>query len=169
MKQKMFIKHLCFAQAFSVALLAGLCSCSEDKGLEVPQNPTADGGPLWLSGEADPDQTWMTSVSMQVDLSVNGQGTVTAQTIGDATPVVLGQKQVHGKDVLLLDVPQGLGSSFGLVYDDGSASKQYRRVKLTGDLRQLESVTFDGSASQSFGRHKAPGSMETASWRTWAI
>ena len=156
MKQKMFIKHLCFAQAFSVALLAGLCSCSEDKGLEVPQNPTADGGPLWLSGEADPDQTWMTSVSMQVDLSVNGQGTVTAQTIGDATPVVLGQKQVHGKDVLLLDVPQGLGSSFGLVYDDGSASKQYRRVKLTGDLRQLESVTFDGSASQSFGRHKAP-------------
>ena len=156
MKQKMFIKHLCFAQVFSVALLAGLCSCSEDKGLEVPQNPTADGGPLWLSGEADPDQTWMTSVSMQVDLSVNGQGTVTAQTIGDATPVVLGQKQVHGKDVLLLDVPQGLGSSFGLVYDDGSASKQYRRVKLTGDLRQLESVTFDGSASQSFGRHKAP-------------
>ena len=122
MKQKMFIKHLCFAQVFSVALLAGLCSCSEDKGLEVPQNPTADGGPLWLSGEADPDQTWMTSVSMQVDLSVNGQGTVTAQTIGDATPVVLGQKQVHGKDVLLLDVPQGLGSSFGLVYDDGSAS-----------------------------------------------
>ena len=46
MKQKMFIKHLCFAQVFSVALLAGLCSCSEDKGLEVPQNPTADGGPL---------------------------------------------------------------------------------------------------------------------------
>ena len=156
MKQKMFIKHLCFAQAFSVALLAGLCSCSEDKGLDMPQNPTADGGPLWLSGEADPDQTWMTSVSMQVDLSVNGQGTVTAQTIGNATPVVLGQKQVHGKDVLLLDVPQGLGSSFGLVYDDGSASKQYRRVKLTGDLRQLESVTFDGSASQAFGRHKAP-------------
>ena len=95
----------------------GFSACSEDLGLDFSNKVHSKD---WLNGEADPDQTWITSVAMQVDLSVNGEGTVTAQTIGNNTPVVLGQKKVNGKDVMLIDVPQGIGSSFGLVYDDGS-------------------------------------------------
>lgn len=139
-------------------LLVGISACSEDLGLKAPNEIHSED---WLNGEADPDQTWITSVAMQVDLSVNGQGTVTAQTIGNNTPVVLGQKQVSGKDVMLIDVPQGIGSSFGLVYDDGSANKQYRRVSLTGDLHQIENVVFDGTTSQAFTKMMAPASRGT--------
>ena len=133
----------------------GFSACSEDLGLDFSNKVHSKD---WLNGEADPDQTWITSVAMQVDLSVNGEGTVTAQTIGNNTPVVLGQKKVNGKDVMLIDVPQGIGSSFGLVYDDGSANKQYRRINLTGDLHQIEKVVFDGTTAQAFSQKKAPAS-----------
>ena len=155
MKQTKHLLHLCLVQACCATLLMGFSACSEDLGLDVSNKVHSKD---WLNGEADPDQTWITSVAMQVDLSVNGEGTVTAQTIGNNTPVVLGQKKVNGKDVMLIDVPQGIGSSFGLVYDDGSANKQYRRINLTGDLHQIEKVVFDGTTAQAFSQKKAPAS-----------
>lgn len=158
MKQTKHLLHLCLLQACCAMLLVGISACSEDLGLKAPNQVHSED---WLNGEADPDQTWITSVAMQVDLSVNGQGTVTAQTIHNNTPIVLGQKKVYGKDVMLIDVPQGIGSSFGLVYDDGSANKQYRRVSLTGDLHQIENVVFDGTTSQAFTKMMAPASRGT--------
>lgn len=154
MKQKMYFKQLCFAQAFSVILLAGMSSCSKDPGLNNP-DPNPSNTTLWIDGEADTNQTWMTSVSMQVDLSVEGEGMLTAQTIGDNVPVVLGKKQVRGNDVMLIDVPQGIGS-FGLVFDNGSVSKQYQRISLLGDLNQLEKVSFDGTSTQALSSQMAP-------------
>ena len=155
MKQTKHLLHLCLLQACCATLLMGFSGCSEDLGLDSSNKVHSKD---WLNGEADPDQTWITSVAMQVDLSVNGEGTVTAQTIGNNTPVVLGQKKVNGKDVMLIDVPQGIGSSFGLVYDDGSHNKQYHRVNLTGDLHQIENVVFDGTTAQAFSQMKAPAS-----------
>ena len=133
----------------------GFSACSEDLGLDFSNKVHSKD---WLNGEADPDQTWITSVAMQVDLTVNGEGTVTAQTIGNNTPVVLGQKKVNGKDVMLIDVPQGIGSGLGLVYDDGSHNKQYRRVNLTGDLHQIENIVFDGTSAQTSSKMMAPAS-----------
>ena len=154
MKQKMYFKQICFAQTLSVILLAGMSSCSKDPGLDIP-DPNPSTTTLWIDGEADTNQTWMTSVSMQLDLSVKGEGMLTAQTIGDNVPVVLGKKQVHDNDVMLIDVPQGIGS-FGLVFDNGSVSKQYQCIRLSGDLHQLEKVSFDGTSTQAFSRQMAP-------------
>ena len=150
----MKLKQICFAQTLSVILLAGMSSCSKDPGLNEP-DPKPSTTTLWIDGEADTNQTWMTSVSMQLDLSVKGEGMLTAQTIGDNVPVVLGKKQVHDNDVMLIDVPQGIGS-FGLVFDNGSVSKQYQCIRLSGDLHQLEKVSFDGTSTQAFSRQMAP-------------
>ena len=150
----MKLKQICFAQALSVILLAGMSSCSKDPGLDIP-DPNPSTTTLWIDGEADPNQTWMTSVSMQLDLSVKGEGMLTAQTIGDNVPVVLGKKQVHDTDVMLIDVPHGIGS-FGLVFDNGSVSKQYQCIRLSGDLHQLEKVSFDGTSTQALSRQMAP-------------
>lgn len=150
----MKLKQICFAQTLSVILLAGMSSCSKDPGLDIP-DPNPSTTTLWIDGEADTNQTWMTSVSMQLDLSVKGEGMLTAQTIGDNVPVVLGKKQVHDNDVMLIDVPQGIGS-FGLVFDNGSVSKQYQCIRLSGDLHQLEKVSFDGTSTQAFSRQMAP-------------
>ena len=150
----MKLKQICFAQTLSVILLAGMSSCSKDPGLDIP-DPNPSTTTLWIDGEADPNQTWMTSVSMQLDLSVKGEGMLTAQTIGDNVPVVLGKKQVHDNDVMLIDVPQGIGS-FGLVFDNGSVSKQYQCIRLSGDLHQLEKVSFDGTSTQALSRQMAP-------------
>lgn len=158
MKEKLLtnmkLKQICFAQTLSVILLAGMSSCSKDPGLDNP-DPNPSTTTLWIDGEADPNQTWMTSVSMQLDLSVKGEGMLTAQTIGDNVPVVLGKKQVHDNDVMLIDVPQGIGS-FGLVFDNGSVSKQYQCIRLSGDLHQLEKVSFDGTSTQALSRQMAP-------------
>ena len=150
----MKLKQICFAQTLSVILLAGMSSCSKDPGLDIP-DPNPSTTTLWIDGEADPNQTWMTSVSMQLDLSVKGEGMLTAQTIGDNVPVVLGKKQVHDNDVMLIDVPQGIGS-FGLVFDNGSVSKQYQCIRLSGDLHQLEKVSFDGTSTQALSKQMAP-------------
>ena len=150
----MKLKQICFAQTLSVILLAGMSSCSKDPGLDIP-DPNPSTTTLWIDGEADTNQTWMTSVSMQLDLSVKGEGMLTAQTIGDNVPVVLGKKQVHDNDVMLIDVPQGIGS-FGLVFDNGSVSKQYQCIRLSGDLHQLEKVSFDGTSTQALSRQMAP-------------
>ena len=51
---------------------------------------------------------------------------------------------------MFLDVPQGIGGSFGLVYDDGVSPKQYRQINLTGNNGKVIDVSFQSeSATQA--------------------
>lgn len=94
---------LVFFMAFS--------ACSEDLGLSGSGN--ADNGE-WPLKNVDPKQTWMTSQTVQIDISVEKEADITAQTIMNENVTVLGQKHLKGSGVMFLDVPQGIGGSFGI-------------------------------------------------------
>lgn len=121
-------------------------SCSEDKGL-ANFDEGDDNKSGFFEGEIDPSNTWMTSVPVQVDINAPGKGTITAQTIKNENVTILGQKTVNGGAVMYLDVPQSENTSFGLVYDDGTGFKQYKRVDLTSGLSQIVDVKFDYNSS----------------------
>lgn len=127
-------------------LLVG-ASCSEDAGLDLPN----ESEPMsWLGEALDPNHTWMTSVSVQLDIVGDRTATVTAQTIGDEQVTILGQKQLKGgSGVMFVDVPQGIGGSFGLVYDDGTPQKRYQRIDLTGIPMQVVDVNFTAAAAST--------------------
>ena len=130
---------LVFVMAFS--------ACSEDLGLSGSGN--ADNGE-WPLKNVDPKQTWMTSQTVQIDISVEKEADITAQTIMNENVTVLGQKHLKGSGVMFLDVPQGIGGSFGLVYDDGVSPKQYRQINLTGNNGKVIDVSFQSeSATQA--------------------
>lgn len=130
---------LVFVMAFS--------ACSEDLGLSGSGN--ADNGE-WPLKNVDPKQTWMTSQTVQIDISVDKEADITAQTIMNENVTVLGQKHLKGSGVMFLDVPQGIGGSFGLVYDDGVSPKQYRQINLTGNNANVIDVNFQSeSATQA--------------------
>lgn len=130
---------LVFFMAFS--------ACSEDLGLSGSGN--ADNGE-WPLKNVDPKQTWMTSQTVQIDISVEKEADITAQTIMNENVTVLGQKHLKGSGVMFLDVPQGIGGSFGLVYDDGVSPKQYRQINLTGNNGKVIDVSFQSeSATQA--------------------
>lgn len=59
-----------FALAFS--------ACSEDTGLAGTENGENSGWPL---NSVDPKQTWMTSETVQLDISIDDEADITAQTI----------------------------------------------------------------------------------------
>ncbi|MGM9693537.1 MAG: hypothetical protein ACI3YC_00825 [Alloprevotella sp.] len=86
---------------------------------------------------------------MEIDVTAPAEGTITVQSVGNSTTVVLAQKDIKDKDVVLVDVPQGIGNSFGVVFDDGIHGRQFRRVQLTGEPRQVESVVFDDETDQA--------------------
>ena len=122
-------------------------ACSEDLGLSGSGN--ADNGE-WPLKNVDPKQTWMTSQTVQIDISVEKEADITAQTIMNENVTVLGQKHLKGSGVMFLDVPQGIGGSFGLVYDDGVSPKQYRQINLTGNNGKVIDVSFQSeSATQA--------------------
>lgn len=128
-----------FALAFS--------ACSEDTGLAGTENGENSGWPL---NSVDPKQTWMTSETVQLDISIDDEADITAQTIMNEKVTVLGQKHLKGSGVMFLDVPQGIGGSFGLVYDDGVSPKQYRQINLTGNNGKVIDVSFHSeSATQA--------------------
>ena len=128
-----------FALAFS--------ACSEDTGLAGTENGENSGWPL---NSVDPKQTWMTSETVQLDISIDDEADITAQTIMNEKVTVLGQKHLKGSGVMFLDVPQGIGGSFGLVYDDGVSPKQYRQINLTGNNGKVIDVSFQSeSATQA--------------------
>ena len=130
---------LVFFMAFS--------ACSEDLGLSGSGN--ADNSE-WPLKNVDPKQTWMTSQTVQIDISIDGEADITAQTIMNENVTVLGQKHLKGSGVMFLDVPQGIGNSFGLVYDDGVSPKQYRQINLTGNNGKVIDVSFQSeSATQA--------------------
>lgn len=127
---------LVFVMAFS--------ACSEDLGLSGSGN--ADNGE-WPLKNVDPKQTWMTSQTVQIDISIDGEADITAQTIMNENVTVLGQKHLKGSGVMFLDVPQGIGGSFGLVYDNGMSPKQYRQINLTGNNANVIDVNFQSESA----------------------
>ena len=128
-----------FAMAFS--------ACSEDLGLSGGENGAKGEWPL---KNVDPKQTWMTSETVQLDISIDEEADITAQTIMNENVTVLGQKHLKGSGVMFLDVPQGIGGSFGLVYDDGVSPKQYRQINLAGYNGKVIDVSFQSeSATQA--------------------
>lgn len=128
-----------FAMAFS--------ACSEDLGLSGSEN--GDNGE-WPLKNVDPKQTWMTAETVQLDISIDDEADITAQTIMNEDVTILGQKHFKGSGVMFLDVPQGIGNSFGLVYDDGVSPKQYRQINLVGNNAKIIDVNFQsGSTTKS--------------------
>ena len=138
-----------FAMAFS--------ACSEDLGLAGSENGENSEWPL---KSVDPKQTWMTSETVQLDISIDDEADITAQTIMNENVTVLGQKHLKGSGVMFLDVPQGIGGSFGLVYDDGVSPKQYRQINLTGYNAKVIDVNFQ-SESATRGAAPAPQRAST--------
>lgn len=125
-----------FALAFS--------ACSEDTGLAGTENGENSGWPL---NSVDPKQTWMTSEIVQLDISIDDEADITAQTIMNEKVTVLGQTHLKGSGVMFLDIPQGIGSSFGLVYDDGVNAKQYRQINLVGNNAKVIDVNFQSASN----------------------
>ena len=128
-------------RGFMLAVAAGLAfaACSEDLGLS--ENSAPDYGDVPFEN-ADPHQTWMTSIPVQVNVNVGRAATITAQTIKGEKSYVLHCKRVDGNDVLFVDVPQSEARCFGLVYDDGETPRQYRRIQLTTEPDQVIEATF---------------------------
>ena len=125
-----------FALAFS--------ACSEDTGLAGTENGVNSGWPL---NSVDPKQTWMTSETVQLDISIDDEADITAQTIMNEKVTVLGQTHLKGSGVMFLDIPQGIGSSFGLVYDDGVNAKHYRQINLVGNNAKVIDVNFQSASN----------------------
>lgn len=125
-----------FALAFS--------ACSEDLRLAGTENGENSGWPL---NSVDPKQTWMTSETVQLDISIDDEADITAQTIMNEKVTVLGQTHLKGSGVMFLDIPQGIGSSFGLVYDDGVNAKQYRQINLVGNNAKVIDVNFQSASN----------------------
>lgn len=129
--------------AMCLTLFTVLTACSEDAGLNIGQNE--DLLKEWPE-QVDSNQHWITSMSVQLDIEADQEADITAQTILNDHVTILGQKHIKGSNVMFVNVPQGVGSSFGLVYDDGSVSKKYRRIDLTGEPAQQVSVDFTAEA-----------------------
>ena len=129
--------------AVCLAIAGSLASCSEDLGLSGTGNPAMD---EWKSLGAAKGNSWMTSVSVQLDIIVERPCEITAQTIMKDKVTILGQKDLEGSGVMFVDVPQSDIASFGLVYDDGVGPKQYRRIDLTGEQNQVVRVSFTSEA-----------------------
>lgn len=125
-----------FAMAFS--------ACSEDPGLSGGENEANGEWPLKY---VDPKQTWMTSETVQLDISIEEEADITAQTIMNENVTILGQKHLKGSGVMFVDVPQGIGNSFGLVYDNGVSPKQYRQINLVGDQEKIIDVKFQSDTN----------------------
>ena len=125
-----------FALAFS--------ACSEDLRLAGTENGENSGWPL---NSVDPKQTWMTSETVQLDISIDDEADITAQTIMNEKVTVLGQTHLKGSGVMFLDIPQGIGSSFGLVYDDGVNAKQYKQINLVGNNAKVIDVNFQSASN----------------------
>lgn len=134
----MITKRSFFQALMGLLLCAASVSCTEDNELEKLQ-PNESGN--WLI-DIDPNQTWITSVPVRINIVGESGATVTARTVGNQKVTILGQKEMKGNGVMTIDVPQGIGTSFGLCYDDGSVQKQYCEVVLTGETKQEVDVDF---------------------------
>lgn len=128
---------------FYLLLIGSLSSCSEDLGLYGDKNSAFK---EWNKLGTDSKNTWMTSVNVQLDITVEKPCEIIAQTILKDKTTILCQKYFTGSSVMFVNVPQSDIASFGLVYDDGIGPKQYRRIDLTGEKDQVVRVSFKSEA-----------------------
>lgn len=122
---------------FLTAVALGMASCSEDTALK---DALSQKWQQALNGQADGKQNWVTAIDMQLNIIDNNGSTVSAYTIGDETPVLLGQKVMKGNGVLRLDIPQGIGNSIGLVSDNKNG-RQYQRIYLPRTTSRWRTLT----------------------------
>lgn len=139
-------RHL-FGWMTCAMLTATIVACSDDPGLNGNTGGEIESG--WIEGNVDPNQSWATAVSVQLDIETDHEADVTAQTILNQNVTILGQMHLKGSNVMFVDVPQGIGTSFGLVYDDGSQIKQYKRIDLSGKSTQVVDVDFRGVSTNA--------------------
>lgn len=148
----------------ALLLTTAVAACSDDDGLAKYRPEQLHS---WLGGEADPNQTWITSKPVTLNIQAKAGSVVTAQCIGKERTTVLGQKVMSGSGLMTVDVPQGEQTSFGLVCDDGSVQRQYVRIDLSDELPQIENVDFmhpDLQSSNTFTPQAvaAPGIVPAA-------
>ena len=123
---------------FMLSFVFFTSSCSKDTELDgISVNKWQE----LIGGTADANQNWITAVSVKLNIEADAGSIVTAFTINSECPVVLGQKTMKGNGVMTLDVPQGIGDSFGLQYSNGT-STEYKRIYLSGKKVQTEDVSF---------------------------
>lgn len=142
-------RHL-FGWMTCAMLTATIVACSDDPGLNGNTGGEIESG--WIEGNIDPNQSWATAVSVQLDIETDHEADVTAQTILNQNVTILGQKHIKESNVMFVDVPQGIGTSFGLVYDDGSDVKQYKRIDISGKPSEVIDVDFRSGAVGSSNR-----------------
>ena len=102
----MITKRSFFQALMGLLLCAASVSCTEDNELEKLQ-PNESGN--WLT-DIDPNQTWITSVPVRINIVGESGATVTARTVGNQKVTILGQKEMKGNGVMNIDVPQGIGT-----------------------------------------------------------
>lgn len=130
---------------FLTVVALGVTSCSEDS---VMKDALSQKWQQALNGQVDGKQNWVTAIDMQLNIIDNNGSTVSVYTIGDETPVLLGQKEMKGNGVLRLDIPQGIGNSIGLV-SDGKDGRLYQRIYLAKGNKQEEDVDFTKGTNSS--------------------
>lgn len=130
---------------FLTAIALGMNSCSEDTAMK---DALSEKWQQALNGQTDGKQNWVTAIDMQLNIIDKNGSVVSAYTIGDENPVLLGQKEMKGNGVLRLDIPQGIGSSIGLI-SDGKSGRQYQRIYLAKGNKQQEDVDFTNGTNSS--------------------
>ena len=141
------MKRIGFLRLLTLVVMACLAwSCSTDEQLDSLKTEEGTG---WLK-DIDPNQTWMTSTNVRLNIVAQKGATVTATTIGNNKSIILGEKVLKGNGVMNLDIPQGIGQRFGIVYDDGTGNRQYKTVTVSGENTQIEDVRFNtGNSAMS--------------------
>ncbi len=130
-------KTILFCGAMMTAALF-MTACSEDEiTVSSPNNKWEE----LIGVTADSNQDWITAVSVKLNIEAEPGSLVTAFTIGDEIPTILGQKEMKGNGVMKLDIPQGIGDSFGLMCSNGSYT-EYKRIYLTGEKSFTEDAKF---------------------------
>ena len=148
----------CIFKVMTVMTMACLTwSCSTDEQLD---NIKVDETAGWLE-DIDPNQTWITSTNVRLNVVAQKGATITARTIENEKSIVLGEKVMKGNGVMSLDIPQGIGQRFGLEYSDGTPFKQYKTINITGERDQIIDVRFDAQHT-ALSRAAAPECVSRA-------
>ena len=165
LKQKNMKKNVVAYLPFLTAVALGMTSCSEDTAMK---DVLSQKWQQALNGQADGKQNWVTAIDMQLNIIDNNGSTVSAYTIGDETPVLLGQKEMKGNGVLRLDIPQGIGNSIGLVSDNKNG-RQYQRIYLGKSNKQQEDVDFTKGTNSSTVLVESQAQARAASAQTRVV
>lgn len=135
--------YLRFFPLLIASALVLATACSDDQGLEKYQQESET---KWLGNDVDPNQTWMTGMPVYLNITAPAGSTITAQSIMNEKVIILGQKVTNGHEIMTIDMPQGIGNSFGVVCDEGKPQKRYTRIDLTGEQPQVTDVDFSNAS-----------------------